>query len=411
MTSAVIIVADSLRYDALGCMGGEARTPTVDRMASESTMFERTISAAPWTVPSIASMLTGVYSHRLGLAKWEQPWPGEYRSLFASAARAGLRVASFVFDTAHLFRRVREAGVAGSSQDTDSLIRWIEENRNEPFLLFIHYWWTHIPYVDKPMTMSAWKQTSDRVLEVLRSGDAARKGVQALYLRAVERFSEIWLPRVFDVLDMDATWTVLTSDHGESWGERRETSKLADVFDLHGNTLYDEVLRVPLIIRPPGGSRSRRIRQLVRTVDLAPTVSDLMGLDEASRRSSIDGVSLAECIQKGAHPPELDAVSVMNRDFVDLPDLPGSPNELWNAFALTTKRYKYIWRPQTDMRQLFDLDVDPGETQNIPVQELPDLESGWARLTSEHARAKVGEVMPEDVEKIKQRLRNLGYLE
>jgi len=107
----ILIVADSLRNDALGCTGSQWETPTVDRLASDGTLFERVISAAPWTVPSIAAMLTGIYSHRLGLAKWEQPWPEHHPTLFDLADQKGMKTASFVFDPTHLFRRVPSARV------------------------------------------------------------------------------------------------------------------------------------------------------------------------------------------------------------------------------------------------------------------------------------------------------------
>ena len=111
--SAVILVADSVRADMLLGPGGRAHTPFFDRLAGQGASFDTAISAAPWTVPSIAAMLTGVYAHRLGLVKWEQPWPASRRSLFDLAADAGMEVGSFVFDTAHLFRNVGAASVRG----------------------------------------------------------------------------------------------------------------------------------------------------------------------------------------------------------------------------------------------------------------------------------------------------------
>ena len=370
-------------------MGGEPQTPTADQLAAEGTVFERTISSSPWAVPSIASMMTGIYAHKLGLAKWEQPWPKEHLSLFSIASRGGLRVGSFVFDTAHLFRSVPDACVAGSSQDTNSVIKWLERTRGTSFLLFIHYWWTHLPYIDKPMNMSAWKITSDRVLGALRSGNAACKGVKSLYYKAVERFSEVWLPQILNAVDMDNTWVALTSNHGESWGERKETSKLENVFDLHGNTLYNEVIRVPQIIRPPGGDNPRRTTQIVRTVDFTPTMSDLLNLDVRRKTGEIDGISHAQYIREGTPISNLDAVSAMNLDFVDSPASPDTPGEFWNGFALTTEHRKHIWYPENDTHQLFDLKNDPCETCNIYKDSNPDCEAGRRRLMKEFAGAKV----------------------
>ncbi|MDJ0762588.1 MAG: sulfatase-like hydrolase/transferase [Myxococcota bacterium] len=407
--SAIIIVADSLRHDALGCCGGPAKTPTADRLAGEATLFERTITACPWTVPSIASMLTGVYSHRLGLAKWEQPWPDAYPNLFELAAQADYEIASFVFDPTHLFRRVPAARVKGSSQDTDALMGWLKANRGKKFLLLVHYWWTHIPYVATPMTTRTWFTLTKRMLAAMRTGERARHNAKQLYYRAVEGFSEQWLPMILDVVDLDTTWLFITSDHGESWGERPETAELRDVFDLHGNTLYEEVLRVPLMIRPPQGQKPARITDLTRTVDLLATAAQLLGLPMPT--ADIDGVSLGDCVTQGASAPLMSAVSAASRDFVDAKAVPKDPKQLWRSLALTTGQYKQIWTPLTDSYLAFNLADDPGETLDISDAENPALSNGWQILRNELARARTDPLSAKDETALKDRLRQLGYID
>jgi len=407
--SLIWIVADSVRADVFGCDGGAAETPTVDRLAAEGARFERVTSCAPWTVPSVAAMLTGVYGHRLGLAKWEQPWPDRFPSVFDRAEAGGLTVASFVFDPAHLFRRVPSAGVAGSSQDTAALLGWLRAHRGEEFLLFVHYWWTHIPYVSKPMTVPAWKQVSDRVLAGLRAGPAAREGVHKLYRHAVHRFSEEWLPPVLDALDLDRTAVLITADHGESWGERDETAGLRDVFDLHGNHLYDEVLRVPLVVRPAGGGRGHAVGGLARTVDLAPTVVDLLGLDALGPR--VDGLSLIDGVRAGAPAPATEAIAAQNRDVVDAPDLPAAADDLWRAYALTTADHKLIWDPAADRVLAFDLAADPGETTDLFPADPDRWSAPLARLAVERESATVGPLGSDDVARLREQMRRLGYVE
>lgn len=410
--SLVIVLADSLRHDAAGCCGGAARTPLLDELAAGGTLFERAVSAAPWTVPSVAAMLTGVYAHRLGLAKWEQPWPARHPSLFDLARARGCEVGSFVFDPQHLFSRVPAAGVVGSSQDVEPMLAWLADRRGTCFFAFVHYWWTHVPYVDKPMSIRAWRAATDRVLEAMRSGPAARDGARRLYRRAVELFSEKFLARLVDALDLDTTWLAILSDHGEGFGERPEAAALTDVFDLHGVTLYDEVIRVPLLIRPPGGGEARRVGELMRTVDLAPTLAELcdLGAWPAESARELDGTSLAATVREGAAPRGLDAISVASRDFVDLPELPRDPADLWSALALTAGRHKQIWYPRERRRIAFDLERDPGETRDVAGDLGPELDAGWARLERELARATVGELDPEDVERVRRRLEGLGYL-
>ena len=418
--SLILVVADSVRHDVIGCarLGGSvqphriepAETPTIDALAAQGVRFERVITAAPWTVPSVAAMMTGVFGHRLGLAKWEQPFPAEFATLFYQARQRDLKVASFVFDPTHLFRRVPEAGVRGSSQDVPSVVQWVREHRDEEYLLFVHYWWTHIPYTAAPMDIDAWRMVSNQVLGALRKSPAARDGVVRLYRHAVTQFSEDFLPRLLDAANLDTTWIAVTSDHGESWGGREQSAQLRDVFDLHGTHLHDEVLRIPLVIRPPGGGAGRRIPQLIRSVDFAPTFAMLLGAPFAAA-DDIDGVDLSACILREAPVPSLEAVSVASYDFVDAPELPEDPRSLYQAFSLTTEDFKLIHELTPERRLAFDLDRDPAEQHDLGSEPDERFRAGWKRLEREIGRARIGDWLPQDAQAVRQRLRELGYLE
>jgi arylsulfatase A-like enzyme len=418
--SLVLIVADSVRHDAFACSRGTLsaspfvlpcapQTRTVDRLANEGVLFERVISSAPWTLPALGSILTGVYSHRLGLARWDQPWPSDYESLFDLARQAGHQVASFVFDPDHLFCRVPEASVCGSSQDTTGVLAWLRSHRSEPFFVLIHYWWTHIPYVDQALATPAWRMLTDHVLTALRAGPAARAGVQRLYGHAVERFSEVWLPEIIAALDLDRCWLSIIADHGESWGERlSDGSGPGDVFDLHGNALREEVLRVPWIVRPPGGMRGRRITQLARNVDLMPTLAALQGWPAPSA-THLDGRSLAGAFETGHVENVLDAVSIRNHDCLTTSLRPTTAAELYSELALTGPRWRLVWEPSTDRWQTFDLVRDPGELTDLGAPL--DLAASADRLRAELARARVGEFLDDDAAAVASRLRQWGYVE
>jgi arylsulfatase A-like enzyme len=259
------------------------------------------------------------------------------------------------------------------------------------------------------MTIAAWRRLTDAVLVAVRAGGKAREGAKALYRYAVERFSEEWLPQVLDAVDLERTWVVVVADHGESWGERCGASAVRDVFDLHGNDLFEESLRVPLLLRPPGGTTPLRIEGLARTVDLLATLVELLDLGEAP--AGIDGVSLAASVREGRPAPAADAVSVRNRDFVDLPRLPDAPGDLWCGFALTTARHKLLWEPAAGSRRAYDLAADPGETTDVAARDAPLLEGGWRRLQEEAGRAVVGPLGGDDLARTTDRLRALGYVE
>jgi hypothetical protein len=304
---------------------------------------------------------------------------------------------------------VPEASVCGSSQDTASVLAWLRAHRHQPFFALIHYWWTHIPYVDQPSTTAAWRLMTDQVLAALRAGPAARAGVQRLYGHAVERMSEVWLPKLLAAIDLDRCWLSLVADHGESWGERTPESAPHDVFDLHGNGLHEEVLRVPWLIRPPGGTNGRRIAKLVRNVDVMPTLASLLGWQKGPWSGDLDGKSLAATLAGGSVGEDLDAVSVRNHDCLTTARRPATPAELYSAFALTGQRWRQVWQPSTDRWQAFDLLADPGELCDLG--NPPELAAGANRLRGELARARVGEFLVDDAAAVASRLRQWGYLE
>lgn len=395
----VLLVADSLRADALG-----ARTPTLDGLAAQGVRFASAMTCAPWTVPSLAAMVTGRYAHRLGLYRWEQPLP-QFPNLFLSMADAGYHVASFVFDPGHLFCAVPEAGVLGSSQDLDAVISWIEANRAQDLFLLVHYWGTHLPYLDTPMTVPQWKAVTDELLAGLAKDPVVvRQTLQGLYRRSIERLDGHFLPRLLAATARHSRtedgWLVaVTGDHGESWGEHRE---VRDVFDLHGNDLREDVLRIPLVLGGPAVHARGEIRGLARSVDLAPTLLDLAG---ATPLADADGGSLREAMARGVTSVE-GGCAAASADFVDATELPSSPEGLWTALCWKVGRLKYHWDLRTGERTWFDLEADPGE-QSPCRPGTGEPAEGWVKLERERARC-VCAPAPDPGE---QRLRGLGYLE
>ncbi|MFH1437819.1 MAG: sulfatase [Pseudomonadota bacterium] len=411
----VFLMVDSLRADAPGFAGGRCRTPTLDRLAQEGAAAKTALSCSPWTVPSVAAMMTGVYGHRLGLYKWEQPWPKDHVSLFKHLAGSGYRVASFVFDPKHLFRSVQEAGVAGSSQNLDEVIEWLERCTDRNLFLFIHYWGTHFPYLDKPMTIRAWKDVADRVLGAMNADPAAvRPKVRSLYERAVERMSERFLPRLARAAAMHSGageyLLLVVSDHGESWGERlAEGARLRDVFDLHGNNLHEESLRVPLLFWGPEWLGGRRVDGMVRTVDIAPTLMELAGVGEGfpdDGSAGIDGASFLASLKHGAPARAPRSVASASADFLDKSEPPEDKEKLWVQFALRTPRWKFLWWPASGKRALFDLAKDPGEVLPLGTGS-GEPEDGWRELEAERERSRCAP--PFDL--AGERLRKMEYIE
>lgn len=414
----LLLVVDSLRADALGCYGSTLRTPTVDRLAADGARFETVVSSAPWTLPSLAAMLTGVWSHRLGLMKWEQPWPREAPTLFDCFRAEGVETASFVFDPEHLFRSCPEAGVVGSSQDTDAMLAWFRERRRGDYFALVHYWWTHVPYLHQKLPLATWNAVCNHILERLSAPDPAlrhanREQVKGLYSLAVEEFSERWLPALLDAARADVL--VLVADHGESWGERLGPSQtLDDVFDLHGNHLHDEVIRVPLIVHAPSLVRPVVVGGLARTVDLMPTLVELLELDPPTLLAeqpafAPSGRSLACALDSGRVADDALAFCSRNRDFVDSPRLPSEPGDVYVELACRDRTNKVIAEFSGERARHYDLTADPDELH--PADVASPASAPLARaLHEEKGTAVVAAHDPADFARMTRQLRDLGYL-
>lgn len=406
----VLLVVDSLRADVPGYAQGFCETPALDRLAREALVCERCFSSAPWTVPSISAMVTGAFAHRLGLYRWDQALPALYPSIFLVARDLGYVTASFVFDPQYLFAASPEASVVGSSQELGRVIDWLEACQAPNLLLLVHVWSTHFPYVNKPMSAAAWDRVAARVLSVMNAEPSVgRAKARALYRRAVQRFSEEALPRIVTAActhaGRDGVAVVLTGDHGESWGDgpADHGKRLQDVFDLHGNHLRDEVLAVPLLVWAPGRVRAGTRRGLARTVDIAPTLAELMGDAEAFEAEGdlgIDGRSLL------TGEPRRIAVACQSRSLVRAPvdELPTEPAGVWTAMAVRAEGLKYVWDLAGDQRFAIEPGKDPGEVRRLPPDAVP--KEGWAELDREWARAACAP--PPDP--VKAHLSRLGYL-
>jgi len=415
---ALLLVVDSVRADSFGCYGSTLRTPTVDGLAASGARFETVISSAPWTLPSLAAMLTGVWSHRLGLMKWEQPWPREVPTLFDCFRAKGVETASFVFDPDHLFRSCPEASVVGSSQDTDAMLAWFREHRRGDYFAFVHYWWTHVPYLRRKLPLATWNRVCLEILELLSASDpderrVNRERVKGLYALAVEEFSEQWLGALLDAARADMI--VLVSDHGESWGERiPQDQRLDDVFDLHGNHLHDEVIRVPWILHAPALVPPVVVEGLARTIDLMPTLVDLLDLDYPELHAVRDGFvrsgrSLASALTSGRVSGGGAAFCARNRDFVDAEALPTEPGDVYVELACRDLATKVIADFGGEHARQYDLTADPGELR--PAALVGSAGSPLAgAVRREMDSAVVAPHDPDDFARMKRQLRSLGYL-
>jgi arylsulfatase A-like enzyme len=394
--NAIVYISDALRPDHLGCYGARfVNTATIDRFAGEGVRFDEVITAAAWTAPAMTSIATGLYPHHHGVFDWGNPLTDDVETLFHSFARAGHAVGSFVFDDDYLFKGIPEAGVAGRSEDFDQVLAWLAEHAGGPFLLVVHSWATHMPYNVSQREKKTWKSAKSEFIDAIRSGTA--EGVERCreaYRQAVEYQSETLFASLLDELDRlglrDSTAVVFGADHGESWGERYpDKHAVQGMYHLHGAELYDEILRVPLIIRAPG-LRPAVVPGQVRTVDITPTLRELASLPAAAA----DGASLVAAA-RGEESGDRVAVSIT------------SDRGNISRAAVRSRPWKLIRDLQSGRERAYRIDLDPRERE-----DLGGAVPGELRDLLEHELAGIDRrvISDEEEEAIEARLSDLGYL-
>jgi arylsulfatase A-like enzyme len=392
----ILISIDTLRADHLGCYNYPRPTsPTIDALAAEGVVFEDASTTSPWTLPSHASMLTGLYPRRHGLrlpvnsmrkaresAEALGVKTGRYEvsqtTLAERLGRAGYATAGFVnftlvsqrygFDRGfQQFRHIENnAGSAEPSKIAKHAVRWIESPPSEPFFLFLHFYDVHSPYRSLPKYRQQFVNDYAGPLgptgfvhfnRILNGGylptDADVQYLNDIYDAGIRQLDDS-LAGVVASLEksglLENTLIVITSDHGEQFMEHGTVS--------HGSNHYQEVLRIPWIIRGPGVPPGERIETMVSLVDLMPTVLGILGVESPG---GLDGVDVASTWRSQERLAEryLFAEAEMSAGFeFDLEKVDVKK-------AVRNSRFKLHYNTAAQTKELYDLLSDPGETQNL----------------------------------------------
>jgi arylsulfatase A-like enzyme len=341
-------------------------------------------------------MVTGLYPHHHGYLHWDAELPSTTETLFRALGAHGYEVGTFVFDTNFLFRDLPEANVLGTSETLDGAISWLRANRERPFLLFFHSWATHMPYAVLHSERTDWRAAKQEVLEGIQADSAgALEATREAYRQAVERQSEVLVAAMLEELEnlglRERTVFAFLSDHGESWGERFAAKEdVKGVYHMHGATLYDEVVEVPLVLSAPGRIEPTVVHSQVRSVDLTPTLLELAGLPSAET----DGASLL---------PLLDGSEEGDRTAV----IAGTDRGALTKLAVRRPPWKLILDVESGEEEAYRLDVDPRERESRPGDCPPELrEEVFRELESAERR----ELTEEEEATVARRLADLGYL-
>ena len=405
--SVLWVTFDTTRADFLGCYGKKsARTPTLDRLASEGTLFLDAVSTIPITLPSHATMFTGTYPLVHGVRDNSLFRLPESRTTLAEVLRGrgfatgaaiggfplvrGSGIAQgFDFFDDHItigledYKGDRVEGPKPSYFEerpaprvNDAILPWLREKARRPFFAWVHYWDPHHPHIPPP-------PFSDMYPQDLYQGEIA--------------YADQSLGALIDALKAagayDDTLIVMCADHGEGRGEHNE--------ETHSMLTYNSTLHVPLILRVPGEPGGRRVSSRVGTVDVMPTVLDFLGIPAPAETQ---GRSLRP-LMRADHGGKQDATSYYAETLS--PRLSYGWGELRVLFE---GPYKYVHGPR---QELFDLQQDPAENRNLAAErpaEKQRMERVLATFLARNASAGAGEAVHEADAGTRERLAALGYL-
>lgn len=376
----VLIVVDTLRADALTPYGApDTASPNIDRLARSGATFDNAVAVSPWTGPSVSSMVTGRYPNELGIHDLRTPLPPNATTLAIHLGRAGYTTGAVVsndiagpsyghavgYDFFHFesYKGERSDGPRLPAFRADGVtgvaVAWIEDRGPSlffgpapPFFLHVHYTDPHEPYlppaVFRDAALEGLERLDDRyLLEKTFVSSPPTQGqlasLEASY-RGEVAFVDAQIGRLLASLP-ENTAVVLASDHGEEFWDHGGF--------LHGHSLYEELLRVAMIVRGPGVPPGVRVASTVSHVDIAPTLLDFAGI-EPSGAAAMSGRSLL-ALARGEVADEPTVFSAV-------------ATERGEWLTARSGAFKLHVLPRTARVQLFDVERDPREHRDLSGQ-------------------------------------------
>jgi arylsulfatase A-like enzyme len=385
----LVITLDTARADRFSYTGASpVRTPAIDALAAEGTVFLQAVSPAPVTLPAHASLFTGRLPPGHGVRNngtYRLPEEavtlaeilrdrgyrtGAFVGAAVLAARYGLHQGFDHYDDAMDLRR--STGLYADRRGetvVEAALKWLAAQPAGPTFAWVHLFDPHMPY-DPP--------EAERALHPDSPYDAEIAYSDRVIGWLLDGYRELGLA--------EEAVIVFTSDHGESLGEHGEMT--------HGVFLYDSTLRVPLIIRLPGRAGGGKITGQVSLMDLLPTLAGPMAFPIPD---GLDGRDLGPLLEGG----ELDPAPAYSETLLPL------ENHGWFAQrGLRTERWKLISGPTTE---IYDLEADPGEENDLAASEAGRA-GELTRILEAKSRTQAVASRLEMDESTMDQLRALGYL-
>ena len=404
--SIVIISLDTVNAETLALYGGIAETPNIAKLAARGVLVEQAISHFPETCLSHWSMLSGVLPEVHGNAPANRGSIYTGPTLVEIAGEAGYRSGGIIggitlqdqacglgrgFD--HYDDRVPNNPrdfTRPADQVSKNAVSWIKQ-RPGPYVAFVHYFDAHFPYTPKAEYAAMYATGfsgsvtgSDVDLKPFRDGGQTPTAEQlahihSLYAAEITQLDAALGP-LLDAIDLNNTIVVITADHGESFGH--------DYWFNHREGLWDQVIRVPLIIAGPGFESGVRIQDQVGLIDVAPTVlaaaglpvdADMMGRDFRQQGQAVDVLSITD------------------------------PWREQSAFSARSNTLKVLI--DSHGQSGFDLVNDPQELAPFEMKNLDEHTQIYAQILKRYAPRQVSApTAPELSPEREEQLRSLGYI-
>ena len=451
----LLISVDSLRADHLGCYGYERETsPSIDALAREGTLFERVRSSTSWTLPSHASLFTALPDSVHGCDRNSRILAGDRTTLAETLAAAGYATAGFWsgpylhprFGLAQGFEhyqscasyetysqddlragRTSRAGAAPTGQLradalsheditsprlVDAFSTWLDGRDERPFFAFVHMWDVHYDYIPPSPFDEMFDPDYEGSIDGRNLGSNKELRERELAPRDLEHLVALYdgeiawtdrhIGRILEHLDelelAESTLVVLTADHGEEFFEHGKFG--------HKKTLFDESIRIPLVVRyPKTVPANRRVRAEAAIVDVAPTIlelADVRGLDHTLGSSLVGLLDGA-----GTGVPRVTYSELYRRHRQDY--LVSAQSADWKlVFDRRNGEPLGLWNLSADPGEQSDLLQSDARLRGEAERALREFEARCEELREHHPKAREeARGMPSDLE---EQLRSLGYI-
>lgn len=443
----LLVSFDTLRFDFVGAYGKRpSPTPRMDSLARRGTLFERAIAQSAWTLPSHFALLSGLYPDRRLLAYDLNPCTideqvtmlaehlAERGYLTAAFTGGGYVSSSLGFGQGF---QVFESHGSRLEENLPAVLSWLDRNSAGPFLLFVHFFNVHRPYTPPADFFARFVARVPSACEGLAFSEADNQSgrstrclesteglvyLQEIYAAEVA-YADALFGKVLDAMSrqgiLGQTVVAVVSDHGEELMERGRLD--------HVRTLYEEVVRVPLILAGPGIPRGLRVTETVQLMDVHPTLLDLAGIAVPSDVQARGLLPLLRC--RPPRSPTCLATRLLGRLRRGEPErrlafsatafdreLPGLTGERHDFKAsVSSDRVKLVWLggEGVEVEEVYHLEEDLRERQAIRGEEqdvggLREALRSWVGSLPQdrHCRAQEQELDPGT----RDQLRALGYL-